>query len=99
MVVDADRAIYAAWGLGVCGYAHVLSPASFASLFRLGREKNIWNRSTESGSRWQTSGNYAVDANGVIKWGGISTRADDVPEFEEAVEAIHGGKRSARVRL
>jgi hypothetical protein len=57
----------------------------------------MWNRPTESGSRWQTGGNWAVDANEVIKWGRVSTRANDVPNFEEAVEVIEGGRKSAKL--
>jgi hypothetical protein len=74
-----------------------LSPSVFSVLYKLGKEKNIWNRPTESGSRWQTGGNYGVDANGVVRWGGVSQRADEVPEFEEAIDAIEGGGKSAKL--
>ena len=47
-----------------------------------------WNRPTESGSRWQTSGSFAVDRNGVVRWGGPAGRADFIPDFEEAVKAV-----------
>ena len=49
-----------------------------------------WNRPTESGSRWQTSGSFAVDRNGVVKWGGAAVRADWIPDFEDAVKASEG---------
>jgi hypothetical protein len=82
--------MYGAWGLGISSWMHVLSPAGFKALFKLGREKGIWNRPTESGSRWQTGGSWAVDAQGVVKWGGVSGRADDVPNFKEAMEVLEG---------
>ena len=47
-----------------------------------------WNRPTESGSRWQTSGSFAVDRNGVVRWGGAAERADWIPDFEEAVKTV-----------
>ena len=47
-----------------------------------------WNRPTESGSRWQTSGSFAVDRNWVVRWGGAAERADWIPDFEEAVKAV-----------
>ncbi|KAF2719308.1 hypothetical protein K431DRAFT_286894 [Polychaeton citri CBS 116435] len=93
MIVDADRTLYGAWGLGASGWAHVLNPTSLYSVWRLGKEENIWNRPTESGSRWQTSGNFAVDGEGVVKWGGPAASADDIPDFENAV-AILAGERA-----
>jgi hypothetical protein len=95
VVVDESREIYSAWGLGVSGYAHVLSPASMYQVWKLGREHNIWNRPTESGSRWQTSGSFAVDADGIVRWGGPASRADDVPTFKEAVTALEGNAERA----
>lgn len=47
-----------------------------------------FNRPTESGSRWQKSGSFAVDKTGVVKWGGAAERADWIPDFEEAVKAV-----------
>ncbi|KAI6813379.1 hypothetical protein KC340_g16537 [Hortaea werneckii] len=99
VVVDEDLEIYRAWGLGVAGYAHVLSPSALGEVWRLGSEEGIWNRPTESGSRWQVSGFFAigVDGNGdgdgdgsgmVVKWGRAAERADDVPDFEEGVRAL-----------
>ncbi|KAK5131029.1 hypothetical protein LTR08_001379 [Meristemomyces frigidus] len=88
VVIDEKVEIYGAWGLGSSSYTHVLSPWSMYEVWRLGREQGIWNRPTESGSRWQTSGYFAVDADGVVRWGGAGKRADDIPEFEEAVRAV-----------
>jgi hypothetical protein len=61
------------------------------SVYKLGSQEKIWNRPTESGSRWQTSGAWAVDKEGVVKWGRVSKAADDVPDFEEAVKVLEGG--------
>ncbi|KAK8195291.1 hypothetical protein HDK77DRAFT_165170 [Phyllosticta capitalensis] len=90
VVVDAERNLYAAWGLGVSSYWHVLSPGSMYSVFKLGRQEGIWNKPTESGNRWQTAGTFAVDAEGIVRWGRPAARADDFPDFEEAVRAARG---------
>lgn len=60
------------------------------SVFRLGREEGIWNRPTESGSRWQESGAFAVDGEGVVRWAGRAERADWIAEFEEGLRALEG---------
>ena len=96
VVVDESVEVYAAWGLGPSSYAHVLSPGSLYEVWRLGSEEGIWNRPTESGSRWQTGGFWAVDAGGVVRWGRAAERADDVPGFGEGARAVAGeGEKGA----
>jgi hypothetical protein len=95
VVVDAERQIYAKWGLGVVSWGHVLSPAGMVNVWKLGREQGIWNRPTESGSRWQSSGYWAVDQGGFVRWGGPACRADDVMNVAEAVK----GLEKSRARL
>lgn len=90
IVVDEEREIYAAWGLGVSSWSHMLSFGGMYSVWRLGKEEGIWNRPTESGSRWQTSGSFAADANGVVQWVAPASRADDIPDFALAVAAVEG---------
>lgn len=63
-------------------------------MYQLGKSEGIWNRPTESGTRWQTSGSWAVDGKGVVRWGGVAKSADDVPEFGEAVKALSAGGES-----
>lgn len=60
-----------------------------SQVFRLGREQNIWNRPTESGSRWQTSGVYAVDAAGTVRYSHPSQTTDDLGDFEEALKSLN----------
>ena len=88
VLVDEQREIYARWGLGVSDWWHVLSPSSMWSVWKLGRGEGIWNRPTESGSRWQRAGSWAVDGDGVVKWGGVFIRADEIPDFGQAVLAL-----------
>lgn len=88
VIVDDTLETYRAWGLGPSSFVHVLSPMSMYSVWKLGQSEGIWNRPTESGSRWQTSGAFAVDAEGVVRWGRAAKRADDTPDFAEAVRII-----------
>ncbi|KAF4975775.1 hypothetical protein F66182_17537, partial [Fusarium sp. NRRL 66182] len=63
VIIDSNRKIYAQWGLGTTSWSHVLSPKALVNVIKLGREKGIWNRPTESGTRWQSGGFWAIDAN------------------------------------
>ncbi|KAH7034236.1 hypothetical protein B0J12DRAFT_713524 [Macrophomina phaseolina] len=80
VLVDPQRDLFAQWGLGVSSLWHVLSPWSMYSVYRLGKE--------EERSRWQTAGSWAVDKEGVIRWGGPAQQADDVPDFGQAVKEL-----------
>ena len=88
VIVDEQCEIYTQWGLGATSLAHVLNPSALYAVYALGREKGIWNKPTESGSRWQRSGAWAVDEKGVVIWGHAAERADDTIDVEEAVKAL-----------
>ncbi|KAM0724189.1 hypothetical protein Q7P37_000071 [Cladosporium fusiforme] len=100
VIVDEDREAYAAWGLGVASFGHVLSPSGLYAVWKLGREEGIWNRPTESGSRWQVSGSFGVDGAGVVRWSRPAEGADDVPDFEEGVREVElVGDEEAEAKL
>ena len=88
IIIDPERELYARWGLGVVSLWHVLNPWSLVSAIRLGREDGIWNRPTESGSRWQAGGTFAVSADGTVKWGQPATTADFIPNYSEVIKAL-----------
>jgi hypothetical protein len=88
IIVDDAREIYAAWGLGTSSLWHVLG--SISSVSKLEKEDGIKVRSTESGNRWQTAGNFAIDAQGTVKWSRKDERADDMPDFKQGVDAVLG---------
>ena len=90
LVVDSERDRYAEWGLGISGFWHVLNPLGLWNVYKMGKEEGIWNRPTQSGSRWQTSGSFAIDSQGIVRWGQVAPGADWIPDFEEAVKAVHG---------
>lgn len=92
IVVDDKREIYAAWGLGVASIWHVLNPQSLYDVYKMAKQEGIANRPTESGYRWQTSGSWAVDGEGKVVWGSVAGAANEIPDFEEAVEVIEREK-------
>jgi hypothetical protein len=88
VVVDADRKIYGQYGLGVASFWHVLNPWSLGAVFTMAKEEKIKNRPTESGTRWQTSGVYAVDSSGVVRYSHPSATTDDLGDLEAAVQSV-----------
>ena len=56
------------------------------------KQEGISVRATESGSRWQTAGNFGIDGGGTVKWARVDQRADDMPDFKEGVDKVMGGK-------
>ncbi|KAJ5904498.1 hypothetical protein N7504_006881 [Penicillium tannophilum] len=93
VIVDANREIYAKWGLGVVSWGHVLSPSAMLAVFKMGKDKGIWNRPTESGSRWQSSGYFAVDGRGYVQWGGPAATVDQVVDTAEAIDVLRGSRQ------
>lgn len=88
LLVDDQRQLYAAWGLGVASFWHVLNPQGLYDLYRMARDEGITNRPTESGYRWQTSGSWAVDGKGTVVWGGPAQTANEIPDVADAVKAV-----------
>jgi hypothetical protein len=93
VIADPDRDLYAAWGLGTSSTWHALNPWSLYSAYRLGKDEGIWNTPTQSGSRWQTSGAFAVDARGFVRYAQVATAADYVAEFEEMLGTLEMEKK------
>ena len=71
--------------MGISSLWHVLGSISGASKLK---EDGISVRSTESGSRWQTAGNFAVDGEGIVRWSRKDERADDMPDFKHGIDAV-----------
>ena len=88
VIVDESRQLYADWGLGPSSWSHVLSPGGLAAAYKLGKEKAIWNRPTESGSRWQTAGTFAMDRQRVVRWARKAERADEEPDWQAAIKVL-----------
>jgi hypothetical protein len=80
--------LYAKWGLGISSTWHAVNPLTLWNVFSLGKNEGIWNRPTESGSRWQTSGAFAVDRDGTVRWAHVARTADDMPDLKAAMTAL-----------
>lgn len=100
MIVDHERELYNAWGLGVSSFWHVLNPWSMYAVLKLARaegDEKFTNRPTESGNRWQTSGSFGVDGEGILRWAKVAKGSDDIPDFEEGVQAVGNGQVRANL--
>lgn len=85
LIVDFEREIYASWGLGITGWKYM-----WDGLGGLGplKQEGITNRWTESGSRWQSSGSFAADGKGTVKWSKPAENAGDMPNFDDALSSL-----------
>ena len=88
IVVDEKRDLYAQWGLGLSNTWHVFGPAALYSVYRLGADEGVWNKPTESGTRWQISGAFAVDKDGIVRFAHVSKSADDLPDLNAAAQSV-----------
>lgn len=84
--VDADRSLYADWGLGRAGWLHLLHPrvtiGSIKAMLAGFRDRET------SGNRWQQSGMFAIDENDVVRSVHVAETADDLPNFDVAVSFL-----------
>ena len=67
-------------------------------MYRLGLDEGIWNRPTESGSRWQTAGSFAIDGSGIVRWVQVAGRADDMAELHKGVKTLQDQKHEEQLR-
>lgn len=86
VVTDPDRALYAAWGLGLTSLGHFLGARSLIGVAHLATE-GIRNRHPV-GTRWQQAGTFAVDQQGIVRWCHLPTHAGDLPDLEQAAAAL-----------
>jgi len=88
LVVDEERRLYGAWGIGRTTLAHFFGPRSLGAVVRLARE-GIHNRHPQ-GSRWQGAGTFGVDGSGTVRWRHLPEHAGDLPDLERAGTAALG---------
>lgn len=103
VVIDPDRALYAAWGLGSAPFWHVLNPTTQMQAWReagwLGEKvagamqrgataEDDSAKSAALGNKWQMAGAFGIDGAGRVVWGVKAERADDVMDLDAAVKAL-----------
>jgi hypothetical protein len=83
---DPSRRCYAAWGLGRTSLGHFLGRRSLVAVVSLAR-RGIRNRHPH-GTRWQSAGTFALDAQGIVRWRALPAYAGDLPDLDSALEAL-----------
>lgn len=86
LVVDEERRLYGAWGIGRSDLGHFMGPSALKGVVQLARE-GIHNRHPH-GSRWQSAGSFAVDRSGTVRWRHLPEHAGDLPDLEQAAAAL-----------
>lgn len=77
LILDPERRIYGAWGVGYSSAAHFLGPKSLFGLLKLAPQ-GIRNRSA-SGTRWQRAATFIVDWQGRVIWKHMPCSAHELP--------------------
>jgi hypothetical protein len=85
VLLDPERASYAAWGLGRSSLGHFMGRRSLAEVRRLAG-RGIRNRHP-TGTRWQQAGTFAVDASGTVRWRHLPEHAGELPDLSAAAAA------------
>ena len=88
LVVDVERHLYAAWGIGRSDLGHFMGSRSLKAVVRLARE-GVHNRHPQ-GSRWQSAGTFAVDRSNTVRWRHLPEHAGDLPDLEGAAVEVIG---------
>ncbi|KAF1840865.1 uncharacterized protein K460DRAFT_321437 [Cucurbitaria berberidis CBS 394.84] len=89
VIVDQTRELYAIWGLGISNWGHLLHPRNGYNQILLGKKEGVWGQQVgEGGCRWQVGGTYAVDARGIVNWGGPMQSVDEATPLEYGIKAL-----------
>jgi hypothetical protein len=91
LVVDEQRTLYGSWGLGRSSLSHFLGLRSLRSVAALARQ-GVRNRHPV-GTRWQTAGTFAMDADWVVRFVNVPAHPGELPDLDAAVAAAVGGFR------
>ncbi|KNG48650.1 thioredoxin-like protein [Stemphylium lycopersici] len=93
VIVDAERDLYALWGLGISTWSHVLHPRNGYNQVMLRKNEGVWGQQVGEGAcRWQLGGAYAVDGRGVVTWGGPMDSVDEEIRFDDGVKTLGFGE-------
>ncbi len=85
-LVDADRRLYQALGLGRVGLRTVLDPATYVNYWRAWRRGNRQGEVT--GDPRQLSGVAIVDADGRLRWRHVSRTIGDYPALSAVIAML-----------
>lgn len=88
VLIDDEMKTFAEYGLGYSSFWAVLNPSSLSAAMNIGKNEGIDIRPTQSGSRWQTAGLFAVDGRGQITYSHPAKTSDDLGDLKEALQSI-----------
>lgn len=86
LVHDEGRTLHGNWGIGYSTRNHFLGPGTIVRAFGL-IFKGIRNRA-DTGTRWQRSAAFMVDAEGMIRWQQMPDYAYQLPDIEAALPSL-----------
>lgn len=88
VLVDDKRDLFAAYGMGYSSFWAVLNPWSMSNVFKTGKQDGIWNKPTESGSRWQEAGLFSANSDATVVYAHKAETSDDLGDLPAAIEAV-----------
>lgn len=83
VIVDFERALYGAWGLGASSFWHVLNPTTLGAVRTTSQQDGIDVRPTNTGTRWQKSGTFGINGQGKVTSSKPADTADEIPDLEQ----------------
>ena len=92
VVDDPERGLYGAFGVGYAGAGHFLGLRSLLGVVGLWF-KGVRNRNA-SGTRWQKSATFLLDASRTVLWSHTAAHAADVPHLAPVLERFKGESSS-----
>ncbi|CAD6899823.1 unnamed protein product [Tilletia controversa] len=89
IIADPEHKVYASWGVGSLSVLGLWWPPALFNLAVLAYKEGIVNTPTRQGSwRYQNSGGFAVDQQGVVRWSKIARHPGDMCDYEEAGKKV-----------
>jgi len=86
LIHDVDRELHGSWGVGYSTRNHFLGPGTIVRALGL-IFKGIRNR-PDTGTRWQRSAAFLVDAEGIVCWQQLPEYAYQLPSIETALPSL-----------
>jgi hypothetical protein len=82
---DSDRVLHGQWGIGFSERQHFTGLATLAAVFML-LFQGIRNRE-DTGTRWQRSATFFIDANNKVIWRHVANSAHELPPIKNVIDA------------
>ncbi|CCG81690.1 Predicted protein [Taphrina deformans PYCC 5710] len=87
VLIDTSREVYGRWGLGLTGVSHTFGWSALSQVVALAWNESIYNRPTK-GTRWQSSGFFAVSSDSKVVYTKAAENAADIPNLGDLAEGL-----------